>query len=124
MSLRERFRTASNFVLYYGYGKTKELSNFDIAIIEPTAHTKEEINKIKESNTLVIAYISIIEVIKDSPNYNLLNEEDFIHVNEKPLINERFNTYMVSLSSERWRNILHHNIGKFINIYGYDGYNW
>lgn len=103
MSLRkDRLNLSKNFALYYGYGKLDELSRFDVAILEAKGQTPEEIAKMKEKNTLMLMYISVLEVHPNDPIYRKLKDKDFLHVDGKPVKNEEFGTYLVNLKSKTW----------------------
>ncbi|MCM0647207.1 endo alpha-1,4 polygalactosaminidase [Clostridium swellfunianum] len=121
ISRREQFKNAKDYILYYGIGKEEELSKHDIAIVEPLGQTKETLDLMHKQGTLVIAYVSAIEISKHFPMFNLLKQEDFIHVNDNPLKNEEFETYLLNIGSKRWSSMLIQHIGNLIVNENYDG---
>lgn len=121
MNRRDHFQKAKNYVLYYGAGKVNKMTDYDIAIVEPLGQTVNDVEHLKRFNTLVIAYISIMEVSPDNPVFQLLQEEDFLTINGEKIKKEAFETYLLDLQSKRWQGILHHQIGKIIHHSGYDG---
>lgn len=110
-----------NFAVYYGMGKENELSKYDLVIVEPLGQNENTINFLKQNNTIVIAYVSFLEVHKMCPGYDLLKKEDFLMKNENYVINQEYNTRLVDLSSKRWASILIHHIGNLHKNLMYDG---
>lgn len=118
---KDQLSMAKNYALYYGYGRIEELSLFDIAIVEPKGVTLTDIQKLKNNNTLVIAYLSFIEVHPYEPIFFDLEDEDFIFVNGKKLMNESFGTYIVNLKSKKWiQHLLKEIEYRFLTL-GVDG---
>lgn len=103
---KDRLLIAKDYRLYYGFGKHEELSNYDIAIVEPKAMTKEKVTYLQHRNTLVIAYLSIVEVHPTEPIYTQLTDDDFLKSNGQRIKNNLFGTYLVNLKSKRWVNYL------------------
>ncbi len=121
LSRRVLLDKASNYVVYYGANNTEALSKYDIAIVEPLAHTFEDIKKTKKNCTLVLAYISIVEIHPSNSVYKLLKEEDFLAVDNHIQKNKQFGTYIVDLRSKRWQSLLEHRTGHLLLESGYDG---
>lgn len=121
MTPREKFKKAADFTVYYGFGKEAELSHYDVAIVEPQGQNHQSIKKLKEKNTLVIAYISVVEIHKNASLYKLLREEDFLKINNEYIKNEQYDTYLVDIRSKRWNSLLIHQIGNLILHHQYDG---
>jgi endo-alpha-1,4-polygalactosaminidase (GH114 family) len=121
MGRRVVFKGSSSFMVYYGKDNVEELSKHDVAIVEPLGQSQENIEAIKEKGTLVIAYISVMEIQNCSEVFNLLKKEDFLIVKEEKLKNKDFDTYLIDLRSSRWRSILLHSIGNLIYNHNYDG---
>jgi endo-alpha-1,4-polygalactosaminidase (GH114 family) len=121
ISKRDQFKKVKNFFLYYGIGKAQEGSMFDVAIVEPQGQNKDSINTMQSKGTLVIAYISVMEIFQAFPYYKLLRDEDFLKMDNIPVMNKEFNTYLIDLKSQRWCAILTHHIGNLILNENYDG---
>jgi endo-alpha-1,4-polygalactosaminidase (GH114 family) len=118
---KDRLLSAKNFALYYGYGKVKELSLFDVVIVDPNGLKLEEYELLRLNNTVVITYLSILEVHPTEPIFQELSFEDFLIVEGKPLKNEAFGTYLVSLRSKKWINHLLNNLNYHFNVIESDG---
>jgi endo-alpha-1,4-polygalactosaminidase (GH114 family) len=121
ISKRQRFKKVNNFALYYGVGNEKYLSNYDVAIVEPQGQKQASIKEMQACGSLVIAYVSVMEVFEAFPHYKLLKEEDFLKIGNQPVINKEYNTYLVDLNSKRWKSILIHYIGDLFYNYKYNG---
>jgi hypothetical protein len=121
MNARRKLHRASNFALYYGVGRVEELSGFDIAIVEPKGQKSEGINTLHEKGTLVISYLSVMEIHPSFPEFKLLREDDFLKANGKPLQNKVYGTYIADLRSKRWIDMVYHAAGRLIYHEGYDG---
>lgn len=111
---------ANNFVLYYGHGKVEELSRYDIAIVEPAGQSTEGIKRMQDSDTLVLAYISVIEIAEYAADFRLLEAKDFLHANNTILRNGQYGTYLIDLRSYRWQRLLLQKINNLFSA-GYDG---
>lgn len=111
---------ANNFVLYYGHGRAEELSHYDIAIVEPAGQSTEDIKRMQDSNTMVLAYISVMEIAEHAADFKLLEEKDFLHTNNTILCNRLYGTYFIDLRSNRWQRILLQKINNLFSA-GYDG---
>jgi hypothetical protein len=118
---KDRLLLAKNYALYYGYGKGKELSLFDIAIVDPKGLTIQELGRLKLSNTLIITYLSLLEVHPTEPIFQELSSEDFLLIDGKPLKNDAFGTYLVNLQSKKWINYLLKKINYHFNVLESDG---
>jgi len=118
---RQLLIAARNFIVYYGKGQTNKLSNYDIAIVEPAGHDAQSVKKMQLLNTLVFAYVSITEIPDYDPFKKLLSTADYLTVNSEMIINEQYQTQIVNLLSNHWRNLLLHRIGTYLRVSGYDG---
>jgi hypothetical protein len=99
---KDQLKFAKNFALYYGYGESRKLSKYDMAIIEPKGMTEEDISYMKNKKTLILSYLSMVEVHPSEPIFNTLREEDFLYIDDEIARNTVFGTYLVDLSSKRW----------------------
>ena len=75
----------------------------------------------QDKRTLVIAYVSVVEIFEAFPSYKFLRDEDFLKIDNKRVRNKEFNTYLINLKSKRWISILMHHIGNLILNNNYDG---
>lgn len=118
---KDQMLLAKNYALYYGYGRVRELSLFDMAIVDPNGLKVEEFNELKLNNTLVITYLSIFEVHPTEPIYKELAYEDFLLIDGELIKNEDFGTYLVNLKSKKWINHLLNKINRHFNLLESDG---
>ncbi len=118
---KDRLLMASNFALYYGWGRSEELSRFEMVIIEPKGMTEEDIHYMQKHNTMVISYLSVMEVHPDDEIFSKLEEEDFLFIGDKKMMNEPFGTYLVNLRSKRWIEYLIGRVDFYMNKLGTDG---
>lgn len=121
MSRRERFKTARNFAIYYGSGQSTALKTYDIAIVEPAGQEQAGIKAVQEAGTLVLAYLSVMEINQDMPEYRMLKNDDFLALNGEKIINEEYGNFLVDLCSQRWRNLLAQKAARLLGRTGYDG---
>jgi polysaccharide biosynthesis protein PelA len=118
---KAKFKNSRNYILYYGRGKEDELSKYDVAIVEPQGQNSDTIELMHRKGTLVLAYVSAMEIIKTSPMFKFLRREDFLCINEILLTNEEYGTCLVNIKSRRWSTMLLQHIGNLITDGNYDG---
>lgn len=118
---RQFFQDARSFIVYYGKGHLDKLAHYDIAIIEPSAYSASEVRALKETGTLVIGYVTIMELGSFHELYSKLKEQDFLRIDGEKQYKQQFQTYMLDLKSKHWQGLLQHHIGKLILHEGYDG---
>ncbi|NRD77992.1 hypothetical protein HPT25_11410 [Bacillus sp. BRMEA1] len=118
---KDQLLAAKNYALYYGYGRADELSLFDIAIVDPNGLKQEEFEQLRLKKTMVITYLSLLEVHPSEPIYRELSSEDFLLMDGKPVKNEAFGTFIMSLQSKKWMNHLLTKINRHFSIIESDG---
>ncbi|WP_438448558.1 endo alpha-1,4 polygalactosaminidase [Gorillibacterium sp. sgz5001074] len=118
---RECLDQVRTFTVYYGIGDYERLRAYDMVILEPAGHTREGLSRLKASGTLVIAYVSFMELRPEEQNRYGLREEDWLQVNGAPVRNEAFHTRLVDLRSRRWAGLLLERIRQLLTVEGYDG---
>lgn len=116
-----RFGLSRSFALYYGRGREDELGEFDIAVVEPLGQNLTSIQKLKEKGTLVIAYLSILEVMDFKPEARFLKDNDYLTVNGKRICSEKYGNCWADLRSPLWNNILFHQASLLLEYHSYDG---
>lgn len=121
MNRLARFAAAQNYALYYGTGKEKELSQFDVAVIEPSGQNDASVHSMQAAGTLLLAYLSVIEAPPSAPEIKLLQTEDFLTQGGCRLTNQEYGNFLIDLRSNRWKGLLWHKIGNLIWHAGYDG---
>ncbi|MGC8611947.1 MAG: endo alpha-1,4 polygalactosaminidase [Athalassotoga sp.] len=100
-----------NFVFYYGKDEINQLSQYDLAVVQPDAYSTSEIKEI-ELHTKLIAYMSIGE----SENKNNVDPSWILAKNEN------WNSYMIDVRKQGWRNYIINVLAKKIKDMGYDGF--
>lgn len=110
-----------NYAVYYGYGRAEKLSEYDLVIVEPNGQDEKSLSFLKERNTLAIAYVSVLEINDNYPEFKYLKDEDFITINGKTVVNSEFNNYLINLNSKRYVSMLIHKIGDLILNKGFQG---
>jgi hypothetical protein len=118
---KRNFVEAKNFAVYYGHGQANTLSNYDIAIVEPAGQTEQSLLELKNSSTLVFAYVSITEVPDYDQLKSLLRDVDYLKLNGKIIENEEYHTMVANLRSSNWIGLLLHRIGGLLRNSNYDG---
>lgn len=116
-----KFAAAKNYALYYGVGREEELSRFDVVIVEPAGQSGTSVRKMQDSGTLVLAYLSVMEIHPSTPEMKLLKSSDILIQDGCPLMNQEYGNYLVDLRSNRWVGLLLHRAGRLITHLGYDG---
>jgi hypothetical protein len=121
MMRREEIHQVRNYALYYGVGNENELAEFDLVIVEPLGQSRSNLRIMHQSRTMVIAYVSVMEIHPYHAFFGMLQDDDFLNVNGQRLKNEAYDTYLLDLSSTRWLGVLNHHIGKLLLNEDYDG---
>jgi polysaccharide biosynthesis protein PelA len=121
MKRRKDIRQVRNYALYYGVGNANELAEFDLVIVEPLGQTKSNLTIMHQSKTIVIAYVSIMEIHPYHACFGILQDDDFLNANGQRLKNDAYNTYILDLRSTRWLGVLNHHIGNLLLNEDYDG---
>ncbi len=67
VDLHSRIKRIRSYVTYYGAGRIDQLRRDDLAIIQPSTLAPEEVQTLRRSGTLVVAYLTIGEVDPGDP---------------------------------------------------------
>lgn len=121
MIRKEQLIAARHFAVYYGLKQAEMLSEFDVVIVEPLGMRDEDLATLRKQNTLVIAYLSVMEVHPDHPAFKRLQHSDFLIVNQTVMKNETWGTWLVDPRSPRWHNILQEQAEELLEQRGFDG---
>ena len=123
MDRKVKFSSAKNYALYYGSGKATELAQYDIAIVEPAGQSIHSFREFRSSGTLVIAYLSVMEMPPGSEEIGLLSTSDFLRLDDKnnPYINQQYGNYWLDLRSARWTDLILHKVALLLEGADYDG---
>lgn len=124
MSQRSRFRTCDRFSVYYGADAVAQLLKFDVVVLEPGHRTKEDIQALKDNDTLVLAYVSVMEVHDEHPLRAFVTESQFLREAMEPhkyITQREYHNRVVDMQSPTWRGHLLRHVGTLITREGYDG---
>lgn len=121
MKLRQRFKKIKNYCLYYGHGQEENLARFDLAVVEPSGMNESGIRYLKKSGTLIIGYISVLEISWDRAQALKLAPGDFLCSGGIPLWNTLYNNRIMDPCSERCKQMLQERASMLIKGQGYDG---
>ncbi|WP_222429847.1 endo alpha-1,4 polygalactosaminidase [Paenibacillus cremeus] len=120
-----RLASVKSFMIYYGHPTAETMSRLkqtDLAIIEPQQYTKEQIDELRSAGTFVIAYISVME----SPTWNLwrtnrLKPDHYWMENGQRLHFTAWDSYLMDLRKEEYRELLLHEIERMAVAKGSQG---
>lgn len=121
MHRKIRLRCSQSYTVYYGLDGISKLTEFDLAVVEPSGQSKGGIHCLKKAGTLVLAYLSVVEISSDNPICAQLEADDYLNWRGKPVVNQVYQNRYVDLRSPRWRGTLLHLAGRYLLLEGYDG---
>ena len=116
-----RLAQIKNYAVYYGPGRLGALEKYYMVIVEPKGHNEESINRLRSRGTIVIAYVSVVEIPQGGSPGNFLKNDDLLKVDGRTIENKKFDTVLADLRSKRWKNLLIHHIGDLLFNKGYNG---
>jgi polysaccharide biosynthesis protein PelA len=118
-------KNVKNYKIFYGEvndSEAEQLGNYDMAIIEPHQINKEHVSKIKETGTLTFGYISIMELQNwDKKFVSKVKESDYLLDNGKKIYVDKWDTYLMDISSTHYQQLLLDEIEKEIIQKQFDG---
>lgn len=99
-----------NYVVYYNMITPEALGRitaYDMAIINIDGVTRDVLNRLKASNTMVYSYVSLVSVEKtDALKNALMKEEDYLYVDGEKVYNPVYDCFQGNILSENYENIL------------------
>ena len=113
---REAIKTITNYIVYYGQGRTDELATFDLAIVQPDTVTTEELAALREKGTLVVAYLSIGE----AEPYRAWFSDGRVDENWLLGKNEDWDSYYADARQKGWQALMVTLMGEYLEK-GFDG---
>jgi polysaccharide biosynthesis protein PelA len=118
-------KDVKKYKIYYGPANVEiidRLGNYDLAIIEPHEFTEQQVSSLKESKTLSLGYMSIMELEKWNKEFvDKVIESDYYYTNNEKIYIERWDTYIMDISQPHFRQILLEEIQEEIIAKGFDG---
>jgi len=118
---RTRFKQARDFIVYYGKCINFSDHKYDIVVIEPNGYSSVEINQIQDTRTIILAYVSFLEIPPWSDVLRFLEADDFLQVNREKVLNTEYGNYCANLNSARWQSILLNRVSTLLSQKSYDG---
>ncbi|MYL37440.1 endo alpha-1,4 polygalactosaminidase [Halobacillus litoralis] len=114
-----------SYKIYYDYPTDailNQMQAYDAVMIEPVLYTKDQIETIQQSGTLVYGYINTMEA--DNWNTALisqLEESDFFHRDGERVYYPEWDSYLTDITSDHYQQVLLAEIEKQITAKGLDG---
>lgn len=118
--LKEGFHKAKNYAVYYGINGENILASYDFAVVEPCGHSSEGITKLKAGGTIVLAYMSVMEIHPSNPEFRLVMG-DILKGGSGEAMNREYGTYILDMGSKKWNDLLLHKTLQLCFKHGYDG---
>lgn len=111
---------ASRPVIYYGHGPLRELSAFDLAVLEPAGWSGPDLAALRERGVKVLAYVSLLEARPEVVQAAHLRPSDFLSVSGRPWYRDEFETFVVDPRSTAWRRYIEVRLHQIVAA-GWDG---
>nr|WP_277753212.1 endo alpha-1,4 polygalactosaminidase [Metabacillus mangrovi] len=100
----------------------KQLSKYQMVIIEPVFYSAEQISLIQENGTLVYGYVNSMEAdLWNKDLYSRFDDGDFYKRNGERIYIEEWNSYLMDMKSSHFREVLLDETEKQIVQKGLDG---
>ncbi|HHK5535523.1 TPA: endo alpha-1,4 polygalactosaminidase [Bacillus mobilis] len=115
-------KKVQSYKIYYGEANKQViegLSKYDMVIIEPYAFTKEQIQQLKQSGTVVLGYVSVLEL--EAWHKREVLETDYYYRDGKKMKIEQWDTYIMNLADNHYRGIVVNKVKQQIIGKGIDG---
>ncbi|MEC2076206.1 endo alpha-1,4 polygalactosaminidase [Metabacillus fastidiosus] len=115
----------NSYSIFYDHvddAKVKQLSKYDMVVIEPHEITKERVAALKEKGTLTLGYISIMELQTwDEEFVAKVQDSDYLRVNGEKVYVEDWDTYLMDITNKHYQQLLLDEIQDEIAGKGFDG---
>ncbi|MGG2094331.1 endo alpha-1,4 polygalactosaminidase [Bacillus sp. S13(2024)] len=121
-TVNHKLSNVKNFKIYYGEANEqviKELSKYDLVIIEPYAFTQQQIAELKASGTKVLGYVSVMEL--EAWHKSKVTEADYYYCNNKRMKIKQWDTYVMNISSSHYKDVVMDKVEQQIVKKGMDG---
>jgi uncharacterized protein (TIGR01370 family) len=111
-----RIKQIRSFVTYYGAGRLGVLARYDLAIIQPSTLTPDEVRVLQARGTLVVAYLTIGEIDPGDPGLT----NGTITPNWLLGTNRNWGSVFADARQVGWRKLVIRDAGDLLKQ-GYDG---
>ncbi|WNQ10950.1 putative glycoside hydrolase [Paenibacillus aurantius] len=115
---------ASDYIIYYGPGDDQavsRLSGYSLAVIEPRHFSKEGLQELRRAGTVLYGYVSFVEQNENSPDFRRLKEEWYYQDDGKKQKNPEWNSWIMDLRKNSYREFLMDTLREEIIGKGLDG---
>lgn len=120
--IHDTLKDVKSYKIYYGEANDQviqELSEYDMVVIEPYAFTKEQIQSLQQAGTLVLGYVSVLEL--ESWHKSQVLETDYYYRNNKKMKIPQWNTYIMDIGEDHYQDIILTKVKQQIVGKGMDG---
>ena len=121
----KELRDVQNYQIFYNEPNEEilnQMKNYDLVIIEPHYYTKEMVERIRANGTAIYAYLNVMEA--DNWNHSIsknLKPEDFFYRNGQKIYFDRWDSYLVDITSNHYQELLIKEVQQEIAGKGFDG---
>lgn len=119
--LRNRFQEIESIAVNYRTDGVEKLREYDAVVLEPLNHTPEEIQELKRNNTIVLAYVSMMESGPHHVLWPKVTPSMYLSDANGPVRQEMYDTTLMDLTVDKWRGLVARQIGELLKVGRYDG---
>jgi endo-alpha-1,4-polygalactosaminidase (GH114 family) len=110
MGYSNGFRGVKSYKIYYGVPTKQILSDmkqYDLVILEPHNYSKEDITYIKNRGTIVLGYMSIMQLgAWNKTITDKVRDEDYVTENGEKVQFDEWKTYLMDISNPHYRSAI------------------
>lgn len=100
----------------------REMKNYDVVIIEPVYYTRQQVKAIQRAGTKVYGYINSMEADRwNEALYTQMEEKDFFHRHGSRVYYKQWDSYLMNMDEEHYRQVLLNEVTKQVHAKGCDG---
>ncbi|MDZ5783354.1 endo alpha-1,4 polygalactosaminidase [Marinococcus luteus] len=98
------------------------MKNYDVVIIEPVYYSRKQVKAIQQVGTKVYGYINAMEADRwNEALYTQMEEKDFFHRRGSRVYYKQWDSYLMNIDEEHYRQVLLSEVTKQIYAKGCDG---
>lgn len=100
----------------------REMKNYDVVIIEPVYYTRQQVRAIQRGGTKVYGYINALEADRwNEALYTQMEEKDFFHRRGSRVYYKQWDSYLMNMDEDHYRQVLLNEVTKQVHAKGCDG---
>ena len=100
----------------------REMKNYDVVIIEPVYYSRQQVKAIQRAGTKVYGYINAMEADRwNEALYTQMEEKDFFHRLGSRVYYKQWDSYLMNMDEEHYRQVLLNEVTKQVHGKGFDG---